>query len=122
MSNRRQNRIGEMDPYSIRFTQSNAGFDGFASQCENLLNGGSIQPIRVYRRNGEWHSLDNRRLAAYQFLGESSIPYQRVYLSHPNGHGGGTIANEARWKRSTRNGGQSIRLRGAGDLWSPSWW
>jgi len=97
----RESKLGSKGPAAIRFTQDSikGNVDDY---CERLLKGDQAPPIRVFKQKGEWYSLDNRRLAAYQLVGESSIPTQRVYLSHQSGHGPGgsttSIRKEAEWK------------------------
>ena len=74
-----------MDPANIRFTQDSIN-GRYEDMCEAMLNGAQMPAVRVFRQNGQWHSLDNRRLAAHLQLGERSIRYERVYLSHGGGH------------------------------------
>lgn len=107
---------GVVNPFSLRFTQNsvspNFGAGGPIDDLAAGLRSGAIDPssvpgIRVFQRNGEWFSLDNRRLVAFQQAGVD-VPYR---LATP-----AEIAAEA-WKLTTTNGGTSIQIRGGGDTW-----
>jgi len=55
--------------------------------------------------DGEWYSLDNRRLYAFQQAGMTDIPIEDV-SNQVN------LIRGQRWKFSTENGGSSIELLG----------
>lgn len=107
---------GVVNPSSIRFTQNSVSpnfsargsIDDLASGLRSgALDPGSVPPIRVFERNGQWFSLDNRRLVAFQQAGVD-VPYR---LATP-----AEVAAEA-WKVTTTNGGTSIRIRDGGGTW-----
>jgi len=68
------------------------------------ISAGDIPPIRLVERNGNYFSLDNRRLAAFQEAGVN-VSYRMAT--------GQEIANES-WKFTTTNEGTSIVIRGVG--------
>jgi hypothetical protein len=105
-----------VNPSSIRFSQSSVGPNfsagGSIDEMANALRTGALDPsdvpaIRVFERGGEWFTLDNRRLVAFQQAGVD-IPYQLATAEE--------IAAEA-WKFSTTTGGTSITIRGGGGTW-----
>lgn len=105
-------RSGHIDPSTVRFTQDSirATFKdgGNVEELARNLQSGVIEPssipaIRVFERDGLIHTLDNRRLAAFQRAG-IKIPYR---FATPR-----EIANELTRKSSTKNGGTSIEVRG----------
>lgn len=63
-------------PSQICFTQpsitSRVNFQGEQSRLKNLvhsvLGGERVKPIRIVYHNGEWKSIDNHRLFAFQLL------------------------------------------------------
>lgn len=102
---------GFVNPATIRFSQSSIrGTFGNGRTVNGLaddLRSGVVQPgdvpaIRLAPRNGNYFSLDNRRLAAFQEEGVD-VPYRMATADE--------IAAEA-WKFTTRNDGLSIRIRG----------
>lgn len=104
---------GTIDANRVRFTQNSAANttrDGrsVADMANGLADGSispsSIPPIRVFERNGELFSLDNRRLFAGQYAG-AELPYRIA-----------TPAEIARRGMSYVDGGRSIKIRGIG------WW
>mmetsp|Transcript_30725 Transcript_30725/g.57541 ORF Transcript_30725/g.57541 Transcript_30725/m.57541 type:complete len:143 (-) Transcript_30725:173-601(-) len=125
----RESKRLSMDPSEVRFTQSSLSGISLDVMYSDLVEGRStasdFPPIRVYRQHGEWWSLDNRRLAAFQLNGETQIPVQRVYLSHSGGHsrpgqdGPCTIRDEVAWKKTTTVDGTDIQFRLPGSR--PEW-
>jgi len=104
---------GTINPGNIRFTQNSisATFqDGrTVSDLVNGLKTGeinatNISPIRVFEKDGQIFTLDNRRLYAYQEAGVE-ILYRWATAEE--------VSAEA-WKFTTTNGGTSIRVRGGG--------
>ena len=103
---------GAASPSRIRFSQDSvsATFRG-GSSVDDLVSGlrsgavdpASVPPIRVFEQGGEWFTLDNRRLLAFQEAGVD-IPYVQATPAE--------IAAEAGRKMTTTNGGTSIRVRG----------
>jgi filamentous hemagglutinin len=65
------------------------------------VTGDDVPPIRVFERNGELYSLDNRRLYAFQEVG---VPIRTIPATAEE------VAAEA-WKFTTKNDGLSIRVR-----------
>ena len=101
------------DPKTIRFTQdsiSNKFSDGkkIKSMIDDLKSGritaDDISPIRVFEKDGELYTLDNRRLKAFQ---EAGIPVPTVKATPEE------VAGES-WKFTTKNNGMSVRVRGGG--------
>jgi hypothetical protein len=62
----------------------------------------SFPPIRVFERNGEIFTLDNRRLFVFQRAG---TPVRAVQATERE------LSAEA-WKFTTKDEGRSIRVRG----------
>lgn len=62
----------------------------------------SLPPIRIFRKDGNVFSLDNRRLYAAQ---QAGVRIKTVGATKSE------IMREA-WKFTTKNGGSSIRVRG----------
>jgi hypothetical protein len=99
-----------LNPRNIRFTQ-----DSIAARFKNgdsvddlieKLKAGTITandmpPIRVFEKNGQLYSLDNRRLYAFQ---QANVPIRTIPATTDE------IANES-WKLTTINDGTSIRVR-----------
>jgi RHS repeat-associated protein len=107
---------GIVDSSTIRFTQSSVSRRfGNGALIEDLaadLRNGTIRPtdvppIRIFQRNEQWFTLDNRRLLAFQQAG-IDVPYRRATPAE--------VGAEA-WKFTTTNGGTSIRIRGGGGTW-----
>jgi hypothetical protein len=107
---------GFIDPTSIRFSQSsvspNFSAGGSIDDMAAGLRNGSVVPgdvpqIRVFESNGQWMTLDNRRLVAFQQAGVE-VPYRLATAEE--------IAAEA-WKITTTNGGTSITIRQGGGTW-----
>lgn len=103
---------GAVSPSRIRFSQDSVSAtfrDG--SSMDDLVSGlrsgavdpASVPPIRVFEQGGEWFTLDNRRLLAFQEAGVD-IPFVQATPAE--------IAAEAGRKMTTTNGGTSIRVRG----------
>ena len=65
---------------------------------------GSVEPIRIFERDGQWYSLDNRRLLAFQNAGVE-VPYRVATPAE--------VAAEG-FKMTSTNGGASVRVRGGG--------
>ncbi len=110
---------GYIDPFLVRFTQDSADWHfkdkatrestGTIDDLVKGLRDGSIRPedippIKVVLRDGQLWSLDNRRLEAFRRAG-IPIRYRLVNWSR-------SVANEWKRKFTTRNNGESIRLRG----------
>ncbi|MCU7840520.1 MAG: RHS repeat-associated core domain-containing protein [Candidatus Thiodiazotropha sp. (ex Troendleina suluensis)] len=96
---------------SIRFTQSsiNKNFSdgGSVNGLIRKLRTGEVSPndlppIRIFRKDGQIFSLDNRRLYAGQ---QAGVRIRTVGATQDE------ILREA-WKFTTKNGGESIRVRG----------
>jgi hypothetical protein len=115
----RESKLGTKDPYEIRFTQDSINGNVLDYNCERICNGEQAPPIRVFKQQGDWYSLDNRRLAASQLTGQSEIAIQRVYLCHQAGHDPNgnptTIRKEAAWKmqgmKKKGQDGTDVRIR-----------
>ena len=100
-----------LDPTKVRFSQSSikarmrngSSIDDLAEGLRTgRINPDDVPPIRVVERNGNLHTLDNRRLEAFRRAGVE-IPHRMATAEE--------AAAEA-WKFTTRNGGKSIRVRG----------
>jgi hypothetical protein len=100
-----------IDPALVRFSQDsikgtfkNGGsVDDLAAGLKSgAIKPGDVPPIRVVERDGNLFTLDNRRLEAFRRTG---VPIRYRYASPEE------AANEA-FKFTTRNGGQSVRVRG----------
>jgi len=107
----------DCNPFAIRFSQSSVSptfrDGGTIEGTADELRGGRTQPrdvpsIRIFRRNGRWFTLDNRRLVAFQMAGKA-IPCKLATTEE--------VASEA-WKLTTRTEGTSIRI-GGGKTWTP---
>ncbi len=105
--------VESIDPALVRFSQSSikGSFDGHGTiddLAAGLRNGSikteDIPPIRVVERNGNLFTLDNRRLEAFRRAG---VPIRYRYATPEE------AASES-WKFTTRNNGESIRVRGGG--------
>jgi hypothetical protein len=84
-----------------RFT--GAGVDDLAAGLKSgAIEPGDVPAIRVVERDGDLFTLDNRRLEAFRRAG---VPIRYRYATPEE------AANEA-FKFTTRNGGQSVRVRG----------
>ncbi len=99
-----------IDSAAVRFTQSsisrNFSAGGTIDQLAAGLRSGTIQAsnipaIRLVEKNGNFFSLDNRRLWSFQQAGVP-VPYRMATSEE--------AAAEA-WKFTTTNGGNSIRVR-----------
>ena len=104
-------RAGAVDPKSIRFTQDSikGSFKSGGSLSETIegLKSGKIDPesfpaIRTFERDEQVFTLDNWRLHVFQ---QAGVPIRTVPASAEE------VASEA-WKFTTKNGGESIRVRG----------
>jgi hypothetical protein len=100
-----------LSPWSIRFSQNGiqATFkdgtfieDVAAGLRSGQINPRDMPPIRLARRDGKLYTLDNRRLEAFR-RAEVEVP-ARMATPHE-------IA-EAGWKFTTKNDGESVRIRG----------
>lgn len=103
--------VRSIDPDLVRFSQDSIkGTFKNGGTVEDLaagLRSGAIKPgdvpaIRVVERNGELFTLDNRRLEAFRRAG---VPIRYRYATPQE------AAREA-FKFTTRNRGQSVRVRG----------
>ncbi|MFH9712871.1 RHS repeat-associated core domain-containing protein [Streptomyces luteogriseus] len=101
---------GKMNPEKIRYTQDSikGSYKDGRSLDETVaqLRSGEkraedIAPIRVFERDGNLYSLDNRRLYAFK---EAGVPVQFVKATPRQ------VEQEA-WKFTTKNDGISIRVR-----------
>ena len=101
---------GGIDPSTVRFSQNNiaASFKSggsveklAADLRSGVVDPGSIPPIRILQRDGALHTLDNRRLHAFQQAG-IDIPYRLATRRE--------IADDWR-KFTTNNGGISVEVR-----------
>ncbi len=107
---------GFISPSSVRFSQNsvspNFSAGGSIDDLAVGLRNGSIAPgdvpqIRIFESDGQWMTLDNRRLVAFQQAGVD-VPYRLATAEE--------IAAQA-WKVTTTNGGTSITIRGGGGSW-----
>lgn len=98
---------------SVRFTQDSAGStfkDGRSvvdladDRAAVRVNPASLPPIRIFERDGDIHSLDNRRLFAGQYAGVD-LPYRWA-----------TPAEIKQRNQTQIFGGTGITIRGVG------WW
>ncbi|RUO80215.1 hypothetical protein CWI84_06160 [Idiomarina tyrosinivorans] len=103
--------VQEADPNKIKFTQDsikNSFKDGQSIEklVEGLKSGEisaeKVPAIRVFEKNGETYSLDNRRLKAFQ---DAGVPIKTVPATAEE------IANES-YKFTSKTDGKSIRIRG----------
>jgi hypothetical protein len=101
---------GFLDASKIRYTQSSikSSFKSGDSIYDTIsgLKSGKIKPsdipeIRIFEKDGNLYSLDNRRLFAAQEAGVN-VKYR---MATPE-----EVANEA-WKFTTKNDGTSIKVR-----------
>jgi hypothetical protein len=107
---------GFISPSSVRFSQNSVSpnfsaggsIDDLAAGLRNgSVAPGSVPQIRIFESNGQWMTLDNRRLVAFQQAGVD-VPYRLATAEE--------IAAQA-WKVTTTNGGTSITIRGGGGSW-----
>src|SRR2546423_1176605 len=100
-----------MDPNEVRFTQASVRNrlrdGGTIDQLAEALKSGEVRPnevppLRLFLKEGRYYSLDNRRLEAFR-RARIPIPHR---MATPE-----EIADEA-WKFTTKNDGQSVRIRG----------
>lgn len=107
------------NPREIRFTQDSISQnfrDGSSvfDLSESLRTGqvipSDIPPIRVFERDGNLYSLDNRRLAAFQMAGVD-VPITAATPAQ--------VARDA-FKMTSKTDGQSIRIRGEGGMIWPN--
>jgi hypothetical protein len=101
---------------SVRFSQNsvspNFSAGGSIDDLAAGLRNGSVAPgdvpqIRIFESNGQWMTLDNRRLVAFQ-QAVVDVPYRLATAEE--------IAAQT-WKVTTTNGGTSITIRGGGGSW-----
>ncbi|WP_316763687.1 RHS repeat-associated core domain-containing protein [Streptomyces herbicida] len=101
---------GKMNPAKIRYTQDSikGSYKDGRSLDETIaeLQSGEksaddIQPIRVFERDGNIYSLDNRRLYAFK---QADVPVRFVKASPRE-------VEQESWKFTTKNDGASIRVR-----------
>jgi hypothetical protein len=102
---------GSANPSTIRFTQDSiSGVFKDGRTITDLIDGlksgeispDKVTPVRIFEKDGNFFTLDNRRLYAYQQAGVA-IPYRWATAEE--------VANET-WKFTTKNDGISIRVRG----------
>jgi len=99
-----------ISPEEVRFSQESikglfkAG-GTIEEMAEGLKNGtvapAGVAPIRLVEKEGQWFTLDNRRLEAFRRAGVL-VPYRIATLEE---------TAEEQWKFTTHNGGTSIRVR-----------
>ncbi len=103
--------VRSIDPDVVRFSQDsikgtfkNGGTvdDLAAGLRSGAIKPGDVPAIRVVERDGQLFTLDNRRLEAFRRAG---VPIRYRYATPQE------AASEA-FKFTTRNGGQSVRVRG----------
>ena len=80
-------RNGTINPHRIRFSQDDIApnfrnavgsvLDLTKKLTQNIVDPGSIKPIRIVQKDGMIFSLDNRRLHAFQLAG-IEIPYIKI--------------------------------------------
>lgn len=90
------------DSISSKFSDGTTIEETINGLKNGTINPKSIPEIRIFEKNGQIFSLDNRRLYAFKEAGINDIPYRWATTEE--------IANEA-WKMTTNNGGTSIRVR-----------
>lgn len=100
-----------INPKVVRFSQDSVG-SGFrdGGSIDELVAGlrsgdirpGDVPPIRVLRRDGDLYTLDNRRLEAFR----QADKHIRFRVATPE-----EVARES-YKFTTKDRGQSIRIRG----------
>ncbi|GGK37130.1 putative T7SS-secreted protein [Nocardia camponoti] len=113
-------RVPEVvDPSTVRFTQDSISQnfrngDSVFSLADALRSGrvlpGEVPAIRVFERDGNVFSLDNRRLAAFQMAGVE-VPVVPATAAE--------VARDA-FKMTSKTDGQNIRIRGEGGLIWPN--
>jgi hypothetical protein len=100
-----------IDPAAVRFSQSSIGRnfsaggsvdDLAASLRSGTTKPGDIPEIRLVEKDGQLFSLDNRRLEAFRQAGVK-VPYRMATPEE---------ASAEVWKFTTKNGGESVRIRG----------
>ena len=103
--------IRSVDPNTVRFSQDSIKptfkdgrtIDDLAAGLRSgEVKPGDVPPVRVVNRDGELFTLDNRRLEAFR-RADVPIPYRDATPAE--------AAREA-YKFTTKNDGQSIRIRG----------
>jgi hypothetical protein len=112
-----------IDPYEVRFSQNSISNnysdrpDTVLGTVQGLLTGEidptGIPPIRILQHEGNWYTLDNRPLAAFQ-MADTEIPYVVVSKDDP--------AIAAKWRKhfSTDTDGIGIRvdkIPDVGSIW-----
>lgn len=107
----KQSSIKTIDPTAVRFSQSsisrNFSAGGSIEDLAGNLRSGATKPndipaIRLVEREGQFFTLDNRRLEAFRRAGVK-VPYRMATPEE---------ASREAWKFTTKNGGTSIRVRG----------
>jgi hypothetical protein len=100
-----------MDPNRVRFTQRSISFrfnDGrtIAELAEALKTGQvrpeDVPPLRLVEKDGEYFTLDNRRLEAFRRAGVE-IPWRLATAEE---------IERGSFKFTTTNGGVSVKVRG----------
>ncbi|MFJ6539129.1 RHS repeat-associated core domain-containing protein [Streptomyces sp. NPDC091385] len=101
---------GKMNPARIRFTQDSikGSYKDGRSLEDTIMelksgakSADDIQPIRIFERDGQIYSLDNRRLYAFK---QAEVPVKFVKASPRE-------VEQESWKFTTQNDGLSIRVR-----------
>ena len=104
--------IGTIDPKKVRFSQDSVSAtfkDGRSvGDLRKALVAGTttakdVEPIRLFMRKGDFFTLDNRRLLAFQQAGVD-VRYRMATQKE--------LARELEHKFTTTNNGASIRVRG----------
>jgi len=100
-----------VDPNTVRFSQGSISYrfsdggtiDDLAEELRTgKLNAAEIPPLRLVLRDGQYYTLDNRRLEAFRRAGVQ-IPWRMATADE--------IDAES-WKFTTKNGGVSVSIRG----------
>ena len=98
------------DPFLIRFSQDSVSAqfrdgttveDLAAALKAGEVEPGAVEPIRICLREGNWYTLDNRRLLAFRLAGVD-VP---VVPATP------TETEAQRWKFTTTCEGLKVRIR-----------
>ena len=105
---------GRIDPNKVRFMQDSISSDirdkdGKSYPLDTFVKGlkdgtiksENVEPIRIFEKDRQLYTLDNRRLQAYQEAGVQA-PYRTATPDE--------IANNA-WKFTTKNQGTSVIIR-----------
>jgi hypothetical protein len=107
--------VGTADPSLIRFSQNSIGrtfsdgrsLDALVAGLKNgTIKPGDVPAIRVFEQNGQWFTLDNRRLQAFRQAGVD-VPFRLATTEE-------ILEASRHGKFNSPDGGLSIRIRGGG--------